>query len=81
MYRYYVADGVRIYTQETWKQLSDGKGRDLVEEYINCVVEYYIESTKADNHAVREAACSCIAELGNKVCVLIPAKQLNNNII
>lgn len=28
---------------------------------------YYIEATGADNHAVREAACACIAELGSKV--------------
>lgn len=65
--RYYVADGVRIYTQETWKKLSEGKGRDMVENYIDQVVNYYVESTQADNHAVREAACSCIAELGNKI--------------
>jgi len=30
-------------------------------------VEFYISQTKADNHAVREAACACIAELGTKV--------------
>lgn len=30
-------------------------------------VAYYIEATGADNHAVREAACACIAELGSKV--------------
>lgn len=65
--RYYVADGVRIYSQETWKKLSEGKGRDMVEAYIDDVVEYYIKSTKADNHAVREAACACIAELGGKI--------------
>nr|XP_039248911.1 uncharacterized protein LOC120326658 [Styela clava] len=65
--RYYVADGVRIYSQETWRQLSEGKGREMVETYIDDVIEYYIKSTKADNHAVREAACACIAELGGKV--------------
>ena len=30
-------------------------------------MEFYISQTKADNHAVREAACACIAELGTKV--------------
>ena len=30
-------------------------------------MEFYISQTKADNHAVREAACACIAELGIKV--------------
>lgn len=30
-------------------------------------VSYYIEATGADNHAVREAACACIAELALKL--------------
>ncbi len=30
-------------------------------------VEFYISQTEADNHAVREAACACIAELASKV--------------
>ena len=34
-------------------------------------MEFYISQTKADNHAVREAACACIAELGTKVCIII----------
>lgn len=34
-------------------------------------VEFYISQTKADNHAVREAACECIAELGIKVKLYI----------
>ena len=45
-------------------------------------MEFYISQTKADNHAVREAACACIAELGTKVgflplnCLTV-AKRLN----
>ncbi len=31
------------------------------------VVNYYVEQSKANNHAVREAACACIAELMCKV--------------
>ena len=31
------------------------------------VVVYYTEATGADNHAVREAACACIAELATKL--------------
>lgn len=65
--RYYVAEGVRIYSQETWRQATEGEGRHLVEKYIDPVVDYYIEATTADNHAVREAACACIAELGAKI--------------
>lgn len=30
-------------------------------------VDYYVSQSLADNHAVREAACTCIAELGNKI--------------
>ena len=30
-------------------------------------VEFYIAQSAADNHAVREAACACIAELGAKI--------------
>jgi len=30
-------------------------------------VAYYISQSKANNHAVREAACACIAELMEKV--------------
>ncbi|KAL4237616.1 hypothetical protein ACF0H5_002330 [Mactra antiquata] len=65
--RYYVAEGVRIYSQDTWKHITGSEGRQLVEMYIGQVVDYYVEATGADNHAVREAACACIAELGAKV--------------
>uniref|UniRef100_A0A1X7SLH5 TOG domain-containing protein n=1 Tax=Amphimedon queenslandica TaxID=400682 RepID=A0A1X7SLH5_AMPQE len=30
-------------------------------------VSFYIKESEASNHAVREAACTCIAELGNKI--------------
>lgn len=32
--RYYVADGVRIYSQETWRQVAGASGKDLVEQHI-----------------------------------------------
>ncbi|XP_066947983.1 uncharacterized protein [Macrobrachium rosenbergii] len=65
--RYYVAEGVRLHSQETWRQVAGSDGRSLVEKYIDSVVIYYIEATGADNHAVREAACACIAELALKI--------------
>ena len=40
---------------------------ELVGQYIKNVVDFYISQSQAANHAVREAACSCIAELGTKV--------------
>lgn len=30
-------------------------------------MSFYIKESEASNHAVREAACTCIAELGNKI--------------
>ena len=33
-------------------------------------VEFYISQSQASNHAVREAACTCIAELGTKVVII-----------
>lgn len=65
--RYYLAEGVRIYSQETWVQLVGKEGKSLVEKDIERFVKYYVECTKADNHAVREAACQCIAELASKI--------------
>ncbi|EEB20167.1 hypothetical protein Phum_PHUM604480 [Pediculus humanus corporis] len=57
--RYYAADGVRNYSQETWRRVTGTAGKELVEQYI--------EATLSDNHAVREAACACIAELASKI--------------
>jgi len=65
--RYYLAEGVRIYSQSTWRKVASDKGRMLVEQFIAETVEYYIICTQADNHAVREASCQCIAELANKI--------------
>ena len=66
-YRYYVAEGVKIYSQETWRRVTGGRGVALVEENLEKVVEFYVSQSQASNHAVREAACACIAELGTKV--------------
>ncbi|KAL0266896.1 UNVERIFIED_CONTAM: hypothetical protein PYX00_009320 [Menopon gallinae] len=65
--RYYIADGVRIYSQETWRQVAGSAGKELVEQHLGPTVEYYKLATKSDNHAVREAACACIAELASKL--------------
>ena len=65
--RYYVAEGVKLYSQETWRHVTEGRGVALVEEHLGEVVEFYVSQSQAANHAVREAACACIAELGTKV--------------
>ena len=65
--RYYVAEGVKIYSQETWKLIFGDNGKQLVSKYASEVTKFYVTQSQADNHAVREAACHCIAELCSKV--------------
>lgn len=65
--RYYVAEGVKLYSQETWKLLVGDQGRDLVAKFAPEFVDFYIRQCGANNHAVREAACGCIAELMVKI--------------
>ena len=77
--RYYVAEGVRLYSQQTWAQLYGEAGKGLVEKHMAEVVAFYADQADAANHAVREAACACIAELGLKVdreCVRPHVPQL-----
>ncbi|CAG9464545.1 unnamed protein product [Pedinophyceae sp. YPF-701] len=65
--RYYVAEGVRLYSQETWRLVMGERGREEVARCIAEVVAYYVAQSKANNHAVREAACACMAELMSKI--------------
>lgn len=65
--RYYVAEGVRRYSIETWKQVFGEQGKQVVVKYAASICQYYIKQSQADNHAVREAACHCIGELCTKV--------------
>ena len=61
--RYYVAEGVRLYSQQSWRMAVGSEGRALVARFADEVVDYYVEQSKANNHAVREAACACMAEV------------------
>lgn len=65
--RYYVAEGVKLFAQETWRLVMADTGRLQVAKHIDEVVRFYIAQSRANNHAVREAACACIAELMEKV--------------
>ena len=65
--RYYVAEGVRAYSQETWQLVMCGGGRACVARHLPAVVDYYVAQSKANNHAVRETACTCMAEVLEKV--------------
>ena len=65
--RYYVAAGVRIYSNETWLQVFAGRGKELMCKHAAKICQFYSDQSQADNHAVREAACHCISELCLKV--------------
>jgi hypothetical protein len=65
--RYYVAEGVKIYSNESWRIVHEDKGKETLCKYAAEVCDFYISQSRADNHAVREAACHCIGELCNKV--------------
>eukprot|EP00929_Paragymnodinium_shiwhaense_P063561 TRINITY_DN31755_c0_g1_i1.p1 TRINITY_DN31755_c0_g1~~TRINITY_DN31755_c0_g1_i1.p1 ORF type:complete len:732 (-),score=150.97 TRINITY_DN31755_c0_g1_i1:197-2392(-) len=66
--RHYVAEGVRLYSQDTWKAMCGPQGgvRFLM-AHFDQVIEDYGKAARAPNHAVREAACHCICELGKRV--------------
>ncbi|TDH69926.1 hypothetical protein CCR75_005639 [Bremia lactucae] len=62
--RYYIAERVQKYSQESWRLIMGDQGRDYVAKYATEIVDYYVEMA---SHCVRESACQCIAELGTKV--------------
>ena len=40
--RYYVAEGVRVYSIETWRQVFGDKGKEIVCRYAEHICKYYI---------------------------------------
>lgn len=67
---YYLADGVKLFSQETWRMFMRDAGRDMVGKYAADVTDYYCMASELDNHCVRESACHSIAEMAEKVCQL-----------
>uniref|UniRef100_A0A7I4BI56 TOG domain-containing protein n=1 Tax=Physcomitrium patens TaxID=3218 RepID=A0A7I4BI56_PHYPA len=61
--RYHGAEGLRLYSQETWQLVMGSTGREEVAKYVDVVLDYYIVQSTAQNHLVKEAACHCMAEL------------------
>lgn len=47
-----MAEGVRLYSQETWRQVTMGKGVELVEKYIDSVVSERREGEEVHVHVV-----------------------------
>ena len=65
--RYYIAEGVREVTQKVWVALVGQNGRSVIASSPEKFVQHYVQQLKVKNHAVREAACHCIAELVVKI--------------
>ena len=69
MNRFYLAQGVKLYSHETWCLVfsQSGRGLDVVCQTIAPICRYYAKMCDADNHVVREAACQAVAELAVKL--------------
>ena len=65
--RFYLAQGVKLYSHQTWKQIFPESGVAVVAQTIAPMVRYYVQMCDADNHVVREAACQAVAELAVKI--------------
>jgi hypothetical protein len=65
--RFYLAQGVKLYSHQTWKLVFPENGVQVVADTIGPIVRYYVQMCDADNHVVREAACQAVAELSVKI--------------
>jgi len=46
--RFYLAQGVKLYSHETWKLVMKDQGVDLVASYLPAVCRYYVKMCDAD---------------------------------
>ena len=65
--RHYLAQGVQLYSRETWRLAFGERGRNVAAAHLGAVVAFYVSQAEADNHAVREATCHCAAELATNL--------------
>ncbi|KAF4727857.1 hypothetical protein FOZ62_027359 [Perkinsus olseni] len=66
--RHYVAEGVRMHAQGTWRLLVGPQGGSwILVENMPLVLDVLTEAMNAPNHAVREASCHCVREIGSRV--------------
>jgi len=65
--RFYLAQGVKLYSHQTWKQIFPEGGVSVVAQSIAPIVRYYVQMCDADNHVVREGACQAVAELAVRI--------------
>lgn len=74
--RYHPAEGIRIYTQETWKLIVGMNGRLLISKYIDEVIKYYLIQLKSFNPAIQETSCLCVNELYSKIEATLLTKYI-----
>ncbi|GMI12834.1 hypothetical protein TrRE_jg10611 [Triparma retinervis] len=64
--RFYLAEGVRLYSQETWKRMVPN-GKEVLEKHLPKVIRHYVKALDEDNHVVRESAALAIGEIVEKI--------------
>ena len=72
--RFYLAQGVKLYSHDTWRIIFERSeqygcmgGVESVALNAAPICRYYVQMCDADNHVVREAACQAVAELATKL--------------
>jgi hypothetical protein len=75
--RFYSAEGVQVYSLDTWKLVIKTRGKLLIAQHIKSMVDHYVHMSKAKNHMVCEAACHAMAELASKIntAIVVPYAQ------
>ena len=62
--RYYPADGVKFASLDLWREVTQGKGKDLVTQNLSEAYRYYASMVENKSHLICEAACWVLGELG-----------------
>lgn len=70
--RFYLAQGVKLYSHDTWRQVFKENGLQMVAQNVGPICRYYVKMCDANNHVVREAGCQAIAELAVKLSTHYP---------
>lgn len=69
--RHFVAEGVKRFSQETWRMLVGPQGGSLlVASTLSVLLTYLATAIDSPNHSVREAVGCCLAEVCRKVIPL-----------
>eukprot|EP01012_Entosiphon_sulcatum_P059299 TRINITY_DN83670_c0_g1_i1.p1 TRINITY_DN83670_c0_g1~~TRINITY_DN83670_c0_g1_i1.p1 ORF type:complete len:675 (+),score=108.03 TRINITY_DN83670_c0_g1_i1:25-2025(+) len=65
--RHHFAEGLRNYSQETWRQVMGTTGPAAIQRLIVEVISYYSGQARCESFEMRDAACACIGELASKI--------------